>query len=477
MEQTETTRKVLPIIVFWLLQLTIIHAQKPTEINLNFSAIQKGSTVIEQSNWDKITIEKGENLYIGFTANQSAFFRVFLDGILVEPKLLESSYILKDLPIGTHIFKIIAYTEELNESAPLLLSFTVVEKVIQQEKKADTIYEPILANPMFVYGLGGLCVVLLILVVTLLFKKSPKDNSATTKLLEEISALKYSYKRVKEELDKQKEENDNLLTRIQEMDTTVKTLENANVHLVEQKEKLTASKNKLEVLHKQKEEMFAIAIHDIKNPASAIRGYIELLNSYELNANEQQEIMASLVASSEDIVKLSQDMCVIIAKAMPEPKLKFQEASLKSLVDDVCNQNVSYAKAKKVKFFNKNASELPLVKMDPEKIEEALDNLVNNAIKYAPPETIVEVRSYIKDLNKKLVVVEVKDNGVGLSDEDLKRSFKKGAILSAKPTGFEQSSGLGLWIVKKIIEEHDGKVWVESKVGVGSTFAFELPYE
>jgi signal transduction histidine kinase len=187
--------------------------------------------------------------------------------------------------------------------------------------------------------------------------------------------------------------------------------------------------------------------------------------------------MASLVASSEDIVKLSQDMCVIIAKAMPEPKLKLQSASLKELVDDVCNQNASYAKAKKVKFYNKNANELPEVKMDSEKIEEALDNLVNNAIKYAPPETIVEVRTYVKDLNKKTVVVEVKDNGVGLSEDDLKRSFQKGSVLSAKPTGLEQSSGLGLWIVKKIIEEHGGKVWVESKQGVGSTFAFELPYE
>jgi len=71
----------------------------------------------------------------------------------------------------------------------------------------------------------------------------------------------------------------------------------------------------------------------------------------------------------------------------------------------------------------------------------------------------------------------VKDTGVGLSGEDLKHSFQKGAVLSAKPTGLEKSSGLGLWIVKKIIEEHNGKVWVESKLGDGSTFAFEIPIE
>jgi signal transduction histidine kinase len=233
----------------------------------------------------------------------------------------------------------------------------------------------------------------------------------------------------------------------------------------------------LELLHAQKEEMFAMAVHDIKNPASAIRGYIELLNSFDLNAQEQQEIMTSLVASSEDIVKLSQDMCKIIAKAMPEPKLKFSKASLKNIVDDVYNQNGSYAKAKKVKLINHGSNDLPEVNIDPDKIEEALDNLVNNAIKYAPPETTVIVRSFVRDDNNKSVVVAVEDNGVGLSEDDLERSFKKGAVLTPKPTGLEQSSGLGLWIVKRIIEEHSGKVSVVSKEGVGSTFSFELPLE
>ncbi|MEW6654071.1 MAG: HAMP domain-containing sensor histidine kinase, partial [Bacteroidota bacterium] len=403
MKHTEHTHKLFVLILYWFLQFTIILAQKPADLTISFTEIQKGTTTIEQSNWENISLEKGETLYIGFAASEPAFFRVFLDGVMIEPKLIESYYTLKDLTGGTHIFKVLAYNNELVKSAPLLLTFSVTEeKMIVTEKKAET-NEPFLNNQVFVNGLALLCAVLFVVVLVLIFKKNPKEASASNKLVEELSDLKYSFKRVKEELAQHLEENENLKARIQELDYNVKTLENANVHLVEQKEKLAASKTKLEILHKQKEEMFAIAIHDIKNPASAIRGYIELLNSYELNANEQQEIMASLVASSEDIVKLSQEMCVIIAKAMPEPKLKLQTASLKNLVDDVCNQNASYAKAKKVKFFNKNANELPDVKMDPEKIEEALDNLVNNAIKYAPPETTVEVRSYVKDLNKKLV--------------------------------------------------------------------------
>lgn len=475
MENSRTTRNLTAIIFFLILQLTIILAQKPGEITVRLTDVQKGTEVIDKSEWEKISLVKGETLYVGFTASQSSFYRIFLDGVMIEPKHIESYYTLRNLDPGTHILKIIAYTENLVESAPLLLTFSVTE-----QSAAANSEKPIqvsrFTDPLFIYGLAGLCVVLFVVVLVLLVKRSPHDKNSK-RLVEELSDLKYSYKRVKEELAHKKEENENLKNRIQELDKNVKTLEKSNVHLVEQKEKLAEAKARLEILHTQKEELFAMAIHDIKNPASAIRGYIELLNSYELNANEHQEIMASLVASSEDIVKLSQDMCTIIAKALPEPKLKLDKCSLKNLVDDVFNQNASYAKAKKVKFYNKNAIELPEVKMDPEKIEEALDNLVNNAIKYAPPETIVEVRTYVKDLNKKTIVVEVKDNGVGLSEDDLKRSFQKGSVLSAKPTGLEQSSGLGLWIVKKIIEEHGGKVWVESKQGVGSTFAFELPYE
>lgn len=476
MEQTTATRKILAIIFFWILQLTIILAQKPDIIKVNLTAVQRGNTIIEQSEWGNISITKGEIFYVGFTSNETVFYRVFLDGIMIEPKLIESYYTLKNLETGTHIFKIVGYTENLLESEPLLLTFSVTDQPVI-EKKLEATQEQQPTNSLPIYGLAGLCALFLVIIIILIAKRNPHDKNNSNRLVEELSDLKYSYKRVKEELAQKTEENENLKARIQELDQNVKVLEKANVHLVEQKEKLAEAKAKLEILHTQKEELFAMKIHDIKNPASAIRGYIELLNSYELNANEQQEIMASLVASSEDIVKLSQDMCTIIAKAMPEPKIKMEMSSIKNLVDDVYNQNASYAKAKKIKFYNKNANLLPEVKMDAEKIEEALDNLVNNAIKYAPPETIVEIRTYVKDLNKKTVVVEVKDTGVGLSDEDLKRSFQKGAVLSAKPTGLEQSSGLGLWIVKKIVEEHNGKVWVESKEGVGSTFAIELPYE
>lgn len=472
--------KTLNVFLLILISFQINYAQAEN-LDLRLVSIKVNNEIVEP-NQNKFQILKSDSIALIYKAvskqKGESFYRIFVDAKLTEPKILDTTFVFKDLILGAHIIKIIAYNEKGSESQALLIPVEVIETPIVSAKKTEQLSQQKSFDfqPYIVPSLIGIVVLQFLVIIFISVKK--KSNGAKYKQnKEELEELKYSYKRAKEELAKQHEVNENLRKQIKELDENVKTLEKTNVKLVEQKEKLAESKARLEYLHSQKEEMFAIAIHDIKNPASAIKGYIELLNSYELNANEQQEIMESLVASSDDIVKLSQQMCVIIAKAIPEPKLKFVEYSIEQIIESVYNQNTSYAKAKKVKLYNKSSIDLPKVKIDPEKIEEALDNFVNNAIKYAPPETIVEIKSYVKEGAKRMVVVEVKDNGYGLSEDDLKKSFQKGAVLSNKPTGLEQSSGLGLWIVKRIIEEHNGKVWVESKLSVGSTFAFELPIE
>ena len=101
-----------------------------------------------------------------------------------------------------------------------------------------------------------------------------------------------------------------------------------------------------------------------------------------------------------------------------------------------------------------------------------MDNLISNAVKYSPFEETIEVA--IKT-NSDSVIFEVQDAGPGLTQDDLKKVFGKFQKLSASPTGDESSSGLGLSIVKRIIELHNGKVGVESEEGKGAKFSFELP--
>jgi signal transduction histidine kinase len=446
------------------------------------TSVQAGSDFIPGNEWNNLKIKKGLPVKFSFSSNETIKkkirYRIFFDGNMLETNLDSTEYSFTNLETGVHILRIIPVTTEGNIGKPLVLSFSVIEEVKKTQAPAEEESGATIAlSPVIVYAAGGIIVFLIAVIVFLLLKKgnSAEETKEKNNALQELSEIKHSYRRMIDELKNQKEENEYLKKKIKELNTNIEMLEQVNVNLLKQKERLSESKRQLELLHIQKEELFAIAIHDIKNPAAAIQGYIQLLNSYDLNAHEQHEIILSLASSSENIVKLSQNMCEIIAKSMPEPKIGLVSSSLTNIINDVCNQNMSYAKTKKVKLLNKSSRDIPEIQIDAEKIQEALDNFINNAIKYAPPETTVEVKSYVKQGEKRSVVVEVTDNGVGLSETDAEKCFQKGMILSSVPTGLEQSSGLGLWIVKRIIEDHKGKVWVNSKLGAGSTFGLEIP--
>ncbi|PKL83400.1 MAG: hypothetical protein CVV24_05135 [Ignavibacteriae bacterium HGW-Ignavibacteriae-3] len=480
------------VILFFAAPSHTINSQTIDTATVKITSIQAGNQTLEKSEWGSISIKKDLPLSISFTTtfavNKQIFYKVFVDGNLIYPNLLASSITLKDLNTGAHIIKIVPAVALGNEGIPLLIHFTVTDKPVSPVQPVESSTPDSFSFLNIEYIAGGIILIQFFVIVFLFVRRtqnpkiSKKEKAADKtdvhdQIYQELASLKQSHTRLSEDLKEQQDINEHLQKQLKEVNDNMQDMEKANLHLFEQKKKLEESKAKLELLHEQKEEMFAIAIHDIKNPASAIRGYIELLNSYDLNATEQHDIMVSLVASSEDIVKRSQDMCTILAKAMPEPKLIFSSQNINEIIENVYGQNVSYSKVKKVQLVKKIGKDLPDLSIDADKIEEALDNLVNNAIKFAPQDSTVEIVSYLKEDTGKTVVVEVKDNGVGLTDDDMKRAFQKGATLSAKPTGLEKSSGLGLWIVKKIIDEHNGKIWLNSKVGEGTTFTFELPVE
>jgi signal transduction histidine kinase len=118
-----------------------------------------------------------------------------------------------------------------------------------------------------------------------------------------------------------------------------------------------------------------------------------------------------------------------------------------------------------------------IVLADKQAFWQVLDNFISNAVKYSPRGKNVWVRTLSRrDESGNLVGrLEVQDEGPGISESDMKKLFGKFARLSARPTGGEHSTGLGLSIVKKMVEAMNGKVWCESELGKGATFIVELP--
>lgn len=318
------------------------------------------------------------------------------------------------------------------------------------------------------FGLG-----ILFLVLTFVFRHNGKNKEQKKKAqVGVISLEKYKYEQILLENSNLRAEIAALRGQIDALNSRAEELRKQNIELKEKVEKLSNSKSELEELQQQKDELFAVIIHDIKNPAALIKNLVELLRSYDLTATEQQEIIDDILVTSNRIVALSQEVSRILALESSLMSLNLEEGDINDVIREVVRSNSPNAKNKNINLYVDLNEKIEIFKFDRYKVYEVLDNLVSNAIKFTQKGGEVRVESNI-EADK--VVIKVIDNGLGLSDEDINRAFQRGARLSAKPTADEPTSGLGLWIVKRLVEAMKGKVWVRSSLGKGSTFAFSIP--
>ena len=190
---------------------------------------------------------------------------------------------------------------------------------------------------------------------------------------------------------------------------------------------------------------------------------------------EQQE-RAELLGRIHDATKRMADMVQNLLDTnrieRGEMKLNLAPTELAALVASVTEAQRPRATAKQQTIHLETEVAAITVPVDPNVMVQVLENLVSNAVKYSPPGKNIFVR-----LKKKpgAVRIEVQDEGPGLSAEDQQKLFGKFARLSAKPTGGEHSTGLGLSIVKKMVEAMNGEVWCESEPGQGATFIVTMP--
>lgn len=437
-----------------------------TSITINTVPLENpfaSDIIIEPS--DKITFYFSKNYT--FSSQNGLVFLIDFNNGEIKKTIKENKITFSKLKEGVYSLNVQAFIDANNEIIPLKTKFIV------RKKTAEFTNSQILdLPPIAIYILLSILLLEFILILYLLFIKRDKKLIITEE--EEFVNLDQAYSVLKKSYSDLNDANRTLNFNINKMQRIIGNLENANLELLSQKESLLTKKTQLEELHTQKNEIYAIAVHDLKNPAAAIRGLIELLDDYDLTAQEQQEIMEGIVASSESIFKLTEELSASISKEnIDDEKItNLESASLKKIIDTVFTINNAYANKKGVRLINRSSVSLPNFIFDTNKMKEVLDNLINNAIKFGTKDTEVVLESFFTDTK---LTIEISDNGVGISDGDLKKVFTKGGKLSAKPTGNESSSGLGLWIVKKLVEAHNGKVWVKSKLGKGSTFVIEIP--
>lgn len=245
-------------------------------------------------------------------------------------------------------------------------------------------------------------------------------------------------------------------------------------YLSEEKVALTNALERLEYISREKTELLSIVAHDLKNPLAVIIGMADTIVGGERNGFQHEDYERV----AYDIVGVSERMAKLIGNLLDEQAIEDGKIALNIIALNVVSilaldiQEFQIPASQKDIHLALTADEKPYVAVDEVWFHQIMENLVSNAVKYSPAGKTVQIR--IKTLEK-TVQIHVQDDGPGISPEEQLRLFQRFEKLSTRPTAGENSSGLGLSTVKKLIGLMNGDVWCESSVGHGTTFIIELP--
>lgn len=225
-------------------------------------------------------------------------------------------------------------------------------------------------------------------------------------------------------------------------------------------------------LNQEKNEFLGIVAHDLKNPLFCILGLADILGhaAGKVSMEKIEDYAGMIESSAQNMLLLISNLLDVNKIESGEFELKLSHLDFQPLLKKVVSTYSERAQAKQLKI---QVSSMPaLVYLDENLLQEVLENLISNAIKYSPPEHTIYISLSITDADK--VRCEIQDEGQGLSVADQAKLFGKFTRLSAKPTGGEHSTGLGLFIVKKLVTALHGEVWCESELGQGARFIVEF---
>lgn len=226
----------------------------------------------------------------------------------------------------------------------------------------------------------------------------------------------------------------------------------------------------LKELDRLKSEFVHTVSHDLRSPLTAILGYMELIERTGPLNESQEEFMRRLQGSVQHMTNLVNDLLDLgrlEAGFDTRRELVHPENVLKYTLDVYDAQ----IKKKKIKLTTDISVGLKGIRANPIRIRQMLDNLVGNALKYTPEFGEIQVNM---SMQENQIVIRVEDTGPGIPTEEQSRIFEKFYRASNRPQGVE-GTGLGLAIVKSVVDSHQGRVWVESRVGGGSAFVVLLP--
>jgi len=234
-------------------------------------------------------------------------------------------------------------------------------------------------------------------------------------------------------------------------------------------------RQEIEKIDKAKSEFISIASHQLRTPLTAVKGYISMIleGTYGQLAEKQARPLENVYKSNERLIKLVNDLLSVSRIESGKLKLEPQKTSIEEIISNVVEELKIEAKKKNIYLnWEKPHKPLPKILIDIDKTRQIILNIVDNAIKYTK-QGGVTVSTKIQDSRLK---IQVKDTGEGMTEKEISYLFESFSRGKAGTHLYSEGAGLGLYIARKFVEMHQGKIWAESKgKDKGSTFYIELP--
>ena len=245
----------------------------------------------------------------------------------------------------------------------------------------------------------------------------------------------------------------------------------------ERTRQLSHALEELKTISKAKSDFISAVSHELRTPLTSIKGYSSLLIAGKLGdvSKGVRERLEKINKHSDNLVQLINNLLDIARIELGKTTMNLSKNhDLRLMVESVRDLLTPQLRSKNIHFATTVGDQVPFVDLDHNQIERVLINLVNNAIKFTPENGSITVTI---TSDEKKITCAVTDTGIGMKKEDMELLFTEFYRVENDINNSVNGSGLGLALCKKIIQAHNGKIWVESEPGRGSTFYFTLPLD
>jgi ligand-binding sensor domain-containing protein/signal transduction histidine kinase len=317
-------------------------------------------------------------------------------------------------------------------------------------------------------------IVSVLLVVLVIFLSLLRVRNLKTQKLN----LEYKVERRTSEI---REKNALLKEQATKLNETNVQLEERQQQIEEQAEELQVQKEELEIvnenlkeLNSTKDKFFSIIAHDLKNPFGTIIGFAELLRDrFEvLENNKKKTYISAIFDAASNVYNLLENLLDWARSQTDRIQMSPAPIKVSEIIEANLQLTAEMSMGKRLSITQNIQGNL-IVYADFNMIHTVVRNLLTNAIKFTTEDKNISITAQITG---NMVQVAVKDEGVGISENDLKKLFRVDQNLSREGTKGESGTGLGLILCKEYITKHEGKIWAESEEGKGSVFYFTLPH-